>query len=78
MIGVRKLLDYVFTKAELRILDDILPEFNRKQKIALEEELDKQVGYYNFGFPKDNDLNLYFFNRRIWMTKMSRITARTF
>ena len=44
MIGVRKLLDYVFTKQELRILDDILPEFRRKQKIAIEEELVNQVG----------------------------------
>ncbi len=45
MIGVRKSLDYVFTKDELRILDDILPEFKRKQKIALEEELEKQASW---------------------------------
>jgi len=45
MIGVRKSLDYVFTKAELRILDDILPEFKRKQKIALEDEIEKQVQF---------------------------------
>lgn len=34
MIGVRKLLDYVFTRRELKILDDVMPEHRRK---AIEE-----------------------------------------
>jgi hypothetical protein len=37
MIGVRKLLDFVFTKEELKILDDILPEFTRREKLKIEE-----------------------------------------
>jgi len=37
MIGIRKLLDYVFTKKELQILDDILPEFKRHERLDNEE-----------------------------------------
>ena len=29
MMGIRKLLDFVFTPNELKILDDILPEHHR-------------------------------------------------
>lgn len=43
MIGVRKMLDYVFTKEELKILDDILPEFSRREKLEIEEEIEKGV-----------------------------------
>jgi sodium bicarbonate transporter 10 len=43
MIGVRKMLDYVFTKDELKILDDILPEFTRREKLEIEEEIEKEV-----------------------------------
>ena len=32
MCFVRKLLDYVFTRHELRWLDDILPESHKKEK----------------------------------------------
>jgi len=35
MIGVRKLLDFVFTRRELKILDDVMPEHTRK---AIEEK----------------------------------------
>ncbi|XP_076044221.1 na[+]-driven anion exchanger 1 isoform X4 [Oratosquilla oratoria] len=42
MIGVRKLLDWVFTQRELKILDDTLPEFHRKKKIEAEEERMKE------------------------------------
>lgn len=38
MIGVRKLLDFVFTRRELKILDDVMPEHTRK---AIE---DKKLG----------------------------------
>merc|ERR1719384_2127046 len=40
MMGVRKLLDYVFEKHELKILDDILPEFKRHEKLDDEEALE--------------------------------------
>jgi len=45
MIGVRKLLDFVFSKEELRILDDILPEFKRKQKLDEKAAKEKEVFY---------------------------------
>lgn len=43
MIVVRKLLDYVFTKKELQVLDDILPDFKRHDRLDDEEAL-QQVG----------------------------------
>ncbi|XP_071744286.1 electroneutral sodium bicarbonate exchanger 1 isoform X39 [Lepeophtheirus salmonis] len=41
MMGVRKLLDFIFSKADLKALDDILPEFKRKEKLDDEEALGK-------------------------------------
>ena len=38
MVGVRKLLEFVFTKRELKILDDALPEYKRKEKIEEEDD----------------------------------------
>ena len=38
MMGVRKLLDLVFSNNELKILDDILPEFKRHEQLNIEEE----------------------------------------
>ena len=43
MMGVRKLLDYVFTKKELKILDDILPEFKRHEQLDDEEAMEEEV-----------------------------------
>ena len=43
MMGIRKLLDYVFEKHELKILDDILPEFKRHEKLDDEEALELGV-----------------------------------
>merc|ERR1719273_838901 len=40
MMGIRKLLDYLFEKHELKILDDILPEFKRHEKLDDEEALE--------------------------------------
>lgn len=40
MIGVRKSLDFIFTKYELKVLDDLMPESNTKHK---EEEEDEEV-----------------------------------
>ena len=37
-MGVRKVLDLFFEKNELKILDDILPEFKRHEKLNIEEE----------------------------------------
>lgn len=46
MIGVRKLLDWVFTQRELKILDDTLPEFSRKKRMenADDEEDEEKLG----------------------------------
>jgi sodium bicarbonate transporter 10 len=30
MIGIRKLLDFVFTRRELKILDDVMPETTKR------------------------------------------------
>ena len=38
MMGIRKLLDYVFTRSELKILDDILPEHHRIERLDEEHE----------------------------------------
>uniref|UniRef100_V5H8Y5 Putative na +-driven anion exchanger 1 n=1 Tax=Ixodes ricinus TaxID=34613 RepID=V5H8Y5_IXORI len=40
MIGVRKLLDFVFTQRELKVLDDVMPEHTKKKQ---EEEMMKEV-----------------------------------
>ncbi|CAL4075691.1 unnamed protein product [Meganyctiphanes norvegica] len=42
MIVVRKLLDYVFTQRELKVLDDTLPEFSRKKRMQKEEEAERE------------------------------------
>lgn len=43
MIGVRKSLDWVFTQRELKILDDALPEFSRRNQMVDEDEVDEEV-----------------------------------
>ena len=40
MCFIRKLLDYVFTRHELKWLDDIIPEFKKREK---EEKKRKQL-----------------------------------
>lgn len=32
MIGIRKALDFVFTRRELKILDDIMPEVTKRRQ----------------------------------------------
>jgi sodium bicarbonate transporter 10 len=39
IVFIRKLLDHVFTKKELQVLDDILPEFHRHDRLNDEEAL---------------------------------------
>ena len=45
MMGVRKALDWVFTKNEMKILDDILPEHKRTERLDddAEHEEDKTL-----------------------------------
>ncbi|KAK7079109.1 Sodium bicarbonate cotransporter 3 [Halocaridina rubra] len=40
MIGIRKMLDWIFTQRELKILDDTLPEFSRKKRLESEAQDD--------------------------------------
>ena len=40
MVGARKVLDRFFDKSELRILDDVLPESQRKEKLDDEDLLE--------------------------------------
>ncbi|XP_059350576.1 sodium-driven chloride bicarbonate exchanger-like isoform X2 [Daphnia carinata] len=44
MIGVRKSLDFIFTKYELKVLDDLMPEIHTKHK---EEDEDEEAGGTN-------------------------------
>lgn len=47
MIGVRKSLDYIFTKRELKILDDIMPEMTKRARADdLHQLEDGEVGIY--------------------------------
>ena len=45
MMGVRKMLELIFTQTELKILDDTLPEFRRKEKLDHEDALEQEVIY---------------------------------
>ena len=38
MIGVRKLLDFIFTKYELKALDDLMPDSKKSKEFDDEEE----------------------------------------
>ncbi|XP_017477014.1 PREDICTED: electroneutral sodium bicarbonate exchanger 1-like [Rhagoletis zephyria] len=45
MIGIRKVLDLLFTRRELEILDDIIPEISTSSIINDTNHLDAEVGY---------------------------------
>ena len=42
-MGVRKSLELIFSPTELKILDDTLPEFKRKEKLDNEEAEEQEV-----------------------------------
>lgn len=47
MIGIRKLLDFSFTRRELKILDDVMPETSKRNAIEdsdVEKEDDEESG----------------------------------
>ena len=48
IVFIRKLLDHVFTKKELQVLDDMLPDFHRNNRLDDEEAL--KVIYLRFLF----------------------------
>lgn len=46
MIGIRKALDLVFTRRELKILDDIMPELSKRQADDLHRLENGEVTFY--------------------------------
>ncbi|XP_055933455.1 sodium bicarbonate cotransporter 3-like isoform X2 [Argiope bruennichi] len=43
MIGVRKLLDFLFTQRELKILDDVMPESAKRSKEEEQKKLEEEM-----------------------------------
>lgn len=43
MIGIRKSLDFIFTRRELKILDDVMPELSKRNQQERMEQ-DAEVG----------------------------------
>ena len=50
LIGIRKLLDFVFTRHELKVLDDVFPQSRRQEKMEQEEERRKSVDHGDLRF----------------------------
>ncbi|XP_008193077.2 sodium bicarbonate cotransporter 3 isoform X4 [Tribolium castaneum] len=44
MIGIRKSLDLIFTRRELKILDDIMPEMTKRNQMLKDDETDSEKG----------------------------------
>lgn len=47
MIGIRKSLDLIFTRRELKILDDVMPEITKRNQDELRELGDVEVGWFS-------------------------------
>ena len=45
-MGVRKVLDFFFSRHELKVLDDILPEHKRTERIEDEEQVKFELNTY--------------------------------
>ena len=48
MCFIRKLLDWVFTRHELKWLDDIIPEFHKREKEEKKKQLEQLELVSNF------------------------------
>ncbi|KAL0894510.1 hypothetical protein ABMA27_013092 [Loxostege sticticalis] len=46
MIGIRKSLDFFFTRREMKILDDVMPEMTKRNHDELRELGDAEVGWH--------------------------------
>ena len=53
IVFIRKLLDHVFTKKELQVLDDMLPDFHRNNRLDDEEALKVKYLKKSFSFPQN-------------------------
>ena len=58
LIGIRKLLDFVFTRHELQMLDDVFPQSKRKEKMEQEEERRKSIDHSGGVNVKDSETEL--------------------
>ena len=58
LIGIRKLLDFVFTRHELKMLDDVFPQTKRKEKMEEEEVRRKSIDNGAFILQDDPDTEL--------------------
>lgn len=47
MIGIRKSLEIFFTRREMKILDDVMPEMTRRNQDELRELGDIEVGCFS-------------------------------
>lgn len=45
MIGIRKSLDLLFTRRELKILDDVMPEITKRSEEDMRHLEDIEVGW---------------------------------
>ena len=55
MIGIRKSLDFVFARRELKILDDVMPEVTKRSKEDEWKLQDNAVSWLFFSFLKIKD-----------------------
>ncbi|XP_050505030.1 sodium bicarbonate cotransporter 3 isoform X2 [Diabrotica virgifera virgifera] len=64
MIGIRKSLDWIFTRRELRILDDVMPENNKRHqmeedsKAAANLEIENNAGNLKIPLANGNVMNI--------------------
>jgi sodium bicarbonate transporter 10 len=49
MIGIRKSLDFMFSRRELKILDDVMPETTKRTEEE-RRQLEGEVGLLSFTF----------------------------
>lgn len=61
MIGIRKSLDCLFTRRELKILDDIMPEISKRAAVEDMHNLGEgEVSKSLFGFLRRRRIWIYF------------------
>lgn len=51
MIGIRKSLDFIFSRRELKILDDVMPEMTKRHQMLKDQEVGicRKVGMFFLG-----------------------------
>ncbi|XP_014212763.1 electroneutral sodium bicarbonate exchanger 1 isoform X2 [Copidosoma floridanum] len=72
MIGIRKLLDLVFTQRELKILDDVMPEPHKKHAEDL-LQLENGEDHESIGFASSGNLQISLANGNIMKIPLTSI-----